>query len=63
MNQLNFIEEEVIAYLEDKILMNMATEDEEVFYQDYKWDDSLNKNNYTYKKLVKQMRRLYEIKF
>jgi hypothetical protein len=49
----------VIAYLEEKILSNMATEDELEMYQDYKWNNKLNKNNYTYKKLIAEMREWY----
>jgi hypothetical protein len=37
----------------------MATEDELEMYQDYKWNKKLNKNNYTYKKLIREMREWY----
>jgi competence protein ComGF len=59
MEKLHFRKSEVIAYLEEKILSNMATEDELEMYQDYKWDRKLNKNNYTYKKLIAEMREWY----
>jgi competence protein ComGF len=59
MEKLHFTKSEVLAYLEDKILSNMATEDELEMYQDYKWDRKLNKNNYTYKKLIREMREWY----
>jgi hypothetical protein len=59
MEKLHFRKSEVIAYLEEKILSNMATEDELEMYQDYKWNKKLNKNNYTYKKLIREMREWY----
>jgi hypothetical protein len=59
MEKLRFRKSEVIAYLEDKILSNMATEDELEMYQDYKWNNTIDKTNYTYKKLIREMRKLY----
>lgn len=53
---------EVLAYLEEKILMNMATEDEQTLYEGFVWNGKLVKN-YTLKKLIAEMRRLYDEKF
>jgi hypothetical protein len=59
MEKLHFLKSEVIAYLEEKIISNMATEDELEMYQEIKWNKKLNKNNYTYKKLIREMREWY----
>lgn len=59
MNKIYFSKMEVLAYLEDKILMNMATEDELEMYEEYVWNGKLNKNNYTYKCLTMEMKRIY----
>lgn len=48
---------EVIAFLEEMIVSEMATENEEILYQDYKWFGKLNKNN-TYKRVLKKMKKL-----
>ena len=49
---------EVISFLEMKMLENTATYEEEQLYVDYKWNGKLNRN-YTYKKLLKEMRESY----
>lgn len=48
---------EVIAYLEDKISLGIATDEECEMYEDYKWnkDRILNKHKNTYKRLLKEM--------
>jgi hypothetical protein len=63
MEKVKFRTSEVIAYLEDKILSNMATEDETVLYEDYQWSKKLDKTNYTYKMIVVEMRKLHEDQF
>jgi hypothetical protein len=63
MEKLKFSECEVLSYLEDKILDNNATEDEQNIYQNYLLFGELKKFNHTYKKLVLEMRKLFECKF
>jgi hypothetical protein len=63
MEKLKFRTSEVIAYLEEKLLSNMATEDETVLYEDFQWSNKLDKTNYTYKMLVRELRKLHEVKF
>ena len=53
----------MIAYLEEKIQMGVATEEEEVIYQDYKWDNKIDRNTYAWKCLIREMRELYSEKF
>jgi hypothetical protein len=60
MDKLKFSECEVLSYLEEKILDNIATEDEIKLYQDYLLFGELKKFNCTYKQLVLQMRELFE---
>jgi hypothetical protein len=63
MDKLKFSECEVLSYLEDKILDNIATEDEQNLYQNFLLQGQLKKFNHTYKQLVLQMRELFEIKY
>jgi hypothetical protein len=63
MEKVKFHKEEVISFLETKIELNEANQDELELYEDYQWSGELNKTNYTYKLLLKQMRDLYEVKF
>lgn len=53
--------EELIAYLEEKISLNQANENEEQLYIDYIWNGKLNKNKYqkTYRELRKEMKEFY----
>jgi hypothetical protein len=62
MEKITFRKEEVIAFLEDMIISEMATYEEEVLYQNYKWNGKLEKN-YTYKMVLHRMRELYNEKF
>jgi hypothetical protein len=62
MEKVTFRKEEVIAFLEDMIISEMATYDEEVLYQNYKWTGKLEKN-YTYKMVLHRMRELWDEKF
>lgn len=63
MNGVKFRTKEVIAFLEEKILMNMATEDEMEIYETYVWNRKLNKKTYTYKKILKEMNELLNESF
>jgi hypothetical protein len=47
---------EIISYLEEKLADNMATEDEEQLYSDYKWSGKVNKNTYGWRNLIMEMR-------
>lgn len=57
-----FLKSEVIAYLEDKLLMDTATQEESELYADYKWTGKLKKG-YTYKKVIAQMTKIHECGF
>lgn len=48
---------EVIAFLECKLQDNTATEDEALMYENYVWNNKINR--VTYKSLVAQMREEY----
>lgn len=48
---------EVIAFLEWVIINEMATEDEQVLYQNFKWSGQLERN-YSYKKVLHKMKKL-----
>jgi hypothetical protein len=50
---------EVISFLEYKLQENLASEDEIEMYENYKWFGKLNKNNYTYRSLLKEMNDEY----
>lgn len=51
----HFSEQEVVNFVEYKILANEATEDEEDLYLDYVWNGTLNTESKTYYKLIKEM--------
>lgn len=59
MEKLHFGLEEVVSFLEMKMIDNTATQDEQELYEFYVWNGRL-KNNYTRKKLVAQMKRIYD---
>lgn len=59
MTKVQFRKSEVISFLEDKIHDGLANEDEEQLYEDFRWTNKLDKNNYTYKCLVFEMRQNY----
>lgn len=63
MEKLSFSSEEVVAYLEDVISMNMATEDEMKLYEDYLYTGKMKKLNHTYKTVIMKMRDEYENAF
>jgi hypothetical protein len=49
---------EVLAFVEDLISMQMASEEVLTWYEEYQWNGKLNKNN-TYKKLIKKYKKLH----
>jgi hypothetical protein len=59
MTKNTFRKDEVISFLEMKVLENTATTDETLLYEEYVWNGKLRKNNYTYKKLISQMTNIY----
>jgi hypothetical protein len=63
MEKLKFSECEVQSYLEDKIMDNTATEDEQNLYQNFLLFGKLHKMNHTWQGLVNQMRELFETIF
>jgi hypothetical protein len=54
LEKVSFREEEVLAYLEELIIDDLATQEEENLYQDYHWFGVLKKNR-TYKRVVLKM--------
>ena len=62
MNKTKFRKSEVLSFLELKINDNVATEDELNLYETYVWENKFIKND-TYIKLVREMKRLWEVKF
>lgn len=54
--------EEVIGFLESKILEDRASDEEMRFYEDYLWFGKLNKKCGTYKKLLNEIKREWNIK-
>jgi hypothetical protein len=55
MTKLNFSLEEVVSFLEMKMMDNTATYEQEQLYVEYKWNGKLKKN-YTYKLTLKEMK-------
>jgi hypothetical protein len=62
MEKVKFQKEEVISFLETKIELNEANQEELELYEDYQWSGKLEKND-TYKMLIKEMRKLFNNKF
>jgi hypothetical protein len=56
MTKLRFSKSEVQAFVEELILDQIATEDEQNWYEEFIWTNKFNKN-YTYKLIVKKMAR------
>jgi hypothetical protein len=63
MEKLHFCEEEVLGFIEDKIQLNEATQEEQNLYQNYMLYGELIKMSYTYKHLIEQMREWFEITY
>lgn len=55
----NWRKSEVIAYLEEVIIDDIAEDYESEVYEDYKWYGKLNKNTYALKKVIRNMNRKY----
>jgi hypothetical protein len=53
---------EVLSFLEWKIINNVATNEEEQLYIDFKWNGEIEKND-TYKQIIKQYKELHNEKF
>lgn len=58
MDKLHFSKEDVIGFLETKLLDNTASQEEQELYEQYVWNGKLE-NNYTRKILISQMKRIY----
>lgn len=52
--------EEVIGFLELKILEDRASDEELKFYENYLWFGKLDKMSGTYKKLLNELKREWE---
>lgn len=59
MEKLHFSKSEVTAFVEELILDQMATEDEQVWYENFIWNGEMKKD-YTYKKLIRKMKKVYD---
>jgi hypothetical protein len=62
MEKLHFTKSEVTSFLEEMIEIGMATEDEQLLYENYIWDGELVRNN-TYKKVLKKMKKFLNEEF
>lgn len=58
MNNILFRVSEVVSFIEDKLLCDMASQAEMDLYSEYKWSGKLKANN-TYKQVLKQMHKEY----
>jgi hypothetical protein len=58
MEKIRFSKSEVLSFVEDLILCQMATQEELEWYEEVKWN-KVFKINYTYKLIVKKMVREY----
>lgn len=58
MSKRRFTKSDLVAFLEDLIEMDTATQEEMEYYEDFHWTGEL-KVNYTYKKIVRKMKREY----
>ena len=52
--------EEVLGFLELKILEDRASDEELEFYENYLWFGKLDKMSSTYKKLLNELKREWE---
>lgn len=59
LEKVSFRTSDVIAYLEEKIAMGLATQAEDDLYSEYKWSDKVNKKDYAFKRLLREMRNTY----
>jgi hypothetical protein len=58
LKKVSFREEDILGYLEELIIDDLATQEEENLYQDYHWGGILKKNR-TYNKVVRNMEKEY----
>lgn len=58
-NEKRFRTSEVIAYLEERIMDDLATLEEEELYQDYQWYGYIDESCDTYRLVVRKMNRLW----
>jgi hypothetical protein len=49
----------VIAYLEDRLKSETATQKETEVYENYVWSGTLDKTNYSLKTIIKRMNKQY----
>lgn len=54
--------DEVLAFVEDLISAQMASEEVLTWYENYQWNNKFIKND-TYKKIVKKYKKLHNEKF
>lgn len=62
MTKLHYGRSEVQAFVEELILDQMATEEEQLWYEEIQWNNRFNKNN-TYKGILRKMKKIYEGNF
>jgi hypothetical protein len=62
MEKIKFNTSEVYNFLEEKVILNLVTEEELVLYEEYIWNSKIDKN-YTYKCLIREMRELYNERY
>jgi hypothetical protein len=58
LKEVSFREEDILAYLEELIIDDLATQEEENLYQGFHWNGILKKNR-TYKKVLLKMEEEY----
>jgi hypothetical protein len=49
---------EVLAFVEDLISMQMASEEVLTWYEEYQWTNKIGKND-TYRKIIKKYKKLH----
>lgn len=59
LEKVSFRTSDVIAYLEEKIAMGLSSQAEDDLYSTYKWSDKIDKKDYTFKRLLREMRNTY----
>lgn len=59
LEKVSFRTSDVIAYLEEKIAMGLSTQSEDDLYSEYKWNNKIDKKDFTFKRLLREMRNTY----
>lgn len=54
---------EVISYVEELLLSGEYDEHHEEIYTVYKWTGKLNKNTYAFKRIIREMKSLWNEKY